>query len=367
MEATTSTAGSSSSSRRGSTTMLHKMRPSPYRIPVKFTSRLSMESTPIKDTETPGVNTDSKIGPGNANEVFPTAHTVAPTTATTENVDPEAPGAEVKTDKIDYTVSGGEAMSSTADDHPATASTASTTVHATGVTPSPSTPSPVLNSESIHTSDTTDTSISEQRQTLASTYRLVNPEDEKNIKAHLLNLSGGGSGRRMKTLIAIPTPEPTSSGHCSTTQMQVAQKDTQRAGSRTGVDGSGANLNGLSEVEAVPKFRPSKRKGMAYNISMMTFGVGSGSSPPSSASSSGSGSGSKSASSSSFNNRLDSISTVNAIQLTQITSSSSPSTPKTKAKPMEDPYQLILRGCLDGRWKGEGNYRSLKVWPGKNG
>jgi hypothetical protein len=58
---------------------------------------------------------------------------------------------------------------------------------------------------------------------------------------------------------------------------------------------------------------------------------------------------------------------VNAIQPTQITPSSSPSTPKTRAKPMEDPYQLILRGCLDGRWKGEGNYRSLKVWPGKNG
>ena len=346
--------------------MLHKMRPSPYRIPVKFTSRLSMEPTPIKDTETPGVKTDSKVGPGNANEVSPTAHTATSTTATTENVDPEAPGAEVKNDKVDHTVSGGEAMSSTADDDP---TTTSTTVHAIGVTPSPSTPLPVLNSESIHTSDTTDTSISEQRQTLASTYRLVNPEDEKNIKAHLLNLSGGGSGRRMKTLIATPTPEPRSSGHCSTTQMQVGQKDTQRDDNKTGVEGSGAILKGLSEEEAVPKFRPSKRKGMAYNISMMTFGVGSASSSASSASSSGSGSGSgsKSASSSPFNNRLDSISAVNTMQPTQVTPSSSPSTPKTKAKPMEDPYQLILRGCLDGRWKGEGNYRSLKVWPGKNG
>lgn len=362
MEATTNTAGSSSSSRRGSTTMLHKMRPSPYRIPVKFTSRLSMEPTPIKDTKTPGVNTDSKIGPGNANEVSPTAHTATPTTATTENIDPAAPGAEVKHDKVDHTASGGEAMPATADDHP---TTTSTTVHATGVTSSSSKPSPVLKSESIHTSNPTDTSISEQKQTLASTYRLVNPEDEKNIKAHLLNLSGGGSGRRMKTLNATPIPGSRSSSDCSTTQMQVGQKDTQRDDNKTGVEGSGAILKGLTEEEAVPKFRPSKRKGMAYNISMMTFGVGSASSSASSASSSGSGS--KSASSSPFNNRLDSISTVNAIQPTQITPSSSPSTPKTRAKPMEDPYQLILRGCLDGRWKGEGNYRSLKVWPGKNG
>jgi hypothetical protein len=362
MEATTSTAGSSSSSRRGSTTMLHKLRPSSYRIPVKFTSRLSIEPTPIKDTETPGVNTDSKVGPGNANEVSPTAHTATPTTAPTENVDPAAPGAEVKNDKVDHTASGGEAMSATADDHP---TTTSTTVHATVVTSSPSTPSPVLNSKSTHTSNTTDTSISEQRQTLASTYRLVNPEDEKNIKAHLLNLSGGGSGRRMKTSNATPILGSRSSGDCSTTQMQVGLKDTQKADNRTGVDGSGANSNGLTEEEVVPKFKPSKRKGMAYNISMMTFGVGSAS--PSASSASSSGSGSKSASSSPFNNRLDSISTVNAMQLTQVTPSSSPSTPKTKAKPMEDPYQLILRGCLDGRWKGEGNYRSLKVWPGKNG
>jgi hypothetical protein len=342
--------------------MLHKMRPSPYRIPVKFTSRLSMEPTPIKDTETPGVNTDSKFGPGNVNEVFPTSHPATSTTATTENVDPEAPCAEVKNDQVDHTVSGGQAVSSTADDHP---TPTSTTVHATGVRASPATPSPVLKSEPIHTSNPTDTSISEQKHTLASTYRLVNPEDEKNIRAHLLNLSGGGTGRRMKTLNADPILGSRSSGDGSTTQMQVGQKDTQRADNKTGVEGSGAILKGLTEEEAVPKFRPSKRKGMAYNISMMTFGVGSAASSASSASSSGSGS--KSASSSPFHNRLDSISTVNAMQPTQITPSSSPSTPKTKAKPMEDPYQLILRGCLDGRWKGEGNYRSLKVWPGKNG
>lgn len=252
-------------------------------------------------------------------------------------------------------------MPSTADEHP---TTTSTTVHAIIATSSPSTPSPVLNSESTHTSNPTDTSISEQKQTLASTYRLVNPEDEKNVRTHLLNLSGGGSGRRMMTLNATPIPGLRSSGDCSTTQVQVGQKDTQRADNKPGVDGSGANLNGLTEEEAVPKFRPSKRKGMAYNISMMTFGVGSASSSASSASSaSSSGSGSKSA----FDNRSTSIATVNAVTPTQITPSSTPSTPKTKAKPMEDPYQLILRGCLDGRWKGEGNYRSLKVWPGKNG
>lgn len=342
-------------------TMLHKMRPSPYRIPVRFTSRLSMEPTPIRDTETPITDTDSKSIPGNANEVFSTAYTTTSITATTENVDPAAPDAEVNNDKVAHAVSGGEAMPSTADDRP---TTASTTVQATGMTSSPSTPSPVPNSEFTHTSNTTDTSIAAQRQTLASTYRLVNPEDEKNINAHLLNLSGGGSGRRMKTLNATPILESRPSGDGSTTQLQIGQKDTQRDDNRTGVDGSGANSNGLTEEEAVPKFRPSKRKGMAYNISMMTFGVGSASSSASSASSaSSSGSGSKSA----FNNRLNSISTTNAMQPTQITPSSSPSTPKTKAKPTEDPYQLILRGCLDGRWKGEGNYRSLKVWPGKNG
>ena len=164
-----------------------------------------------------------------------------------------------------------------------------------------------------------------ERQSLQSTFRCTRKEDEILVRRHLDKVAGS---RRIRVdLRGDIGQDAGSSAGPSLSAGSGSGSDSSATIDETAEDGPQEGIApNVSSTTTTSTFRPSRRKALSYTVSAVLPG-----------------------------------------KETKSNGSVGSAEPVHAGSTREDPYQMILRGCLDGRWKGEGNYRSLKLWPGKDG
>ena len=136
---------------------------------------------------------------------------------------------------------------------------------------------------------------------------------------------------------------------------EVASENVQRQGSA--IRSSSSSPSSSSSSSSSSPFIPSRRKRRA--IPFPSDGSGSSAVGPST-----NGNDQVAGPSSSSST---STSTASSTNPSSMTISAGPTKQPRATTEEENGYTLILRGCLDGRWRGEGNYRCARVWPGREG